>query len=237
MNGEARVSSALTSQLLHGEVVHLLESNGDWRRVAGPDGYEGWMHSGYLMACSGSEATWRLSLGCITRGVTGALRRLPLGARLSPSDEVVDGVVIPASDVAERFPRDIDAIAKSASSLFSGAPYVWGGVSPWGADCSGLVQRVFALHGVQLPRDAWQQAEASTRLTASTIDEHAPGDLFFFSDRDDKRITHVAVALSERRFVHSALGRGGVAVERLDDADVYIGRLRSQWIATNRVAI
>ena len=56
------------------------------------------------------------------------------------------------------FPRDAAAIATTAVELFAGTPYQWGGVSPWGADCSGLMQTAFWLHGVALPRDAWQQA-------------------------------------------------------------------------------
>lgn len=99
------------------------------------------------------------------------------------------------------------AIAASAAALFSGASYLWGGVTPWGVDCSGLMQRIALLHGVTLPRDAWQQALATDAVTEDAAAAHAPSDLLFFSDRDDRRVTHVGMALGDGRMVHSALTR------------------------------
>jgi cell wall-associated NlpC family hydrolase len=112
---------------------------------------------------------------------------------------------------------------------------LWGGVTPWGADCSGLVQSVFALHGLQLPRDAWQQAETG-RDAGPDIGELRPADVLFFSDRPDRRITHVGIALGDCRMVHLALGRGGYAIERLDDRrDAYVDRLRDRFITARRM--
>src|SRR6185437_7197884 len=89
----------------------------------------------------------------------GRVRALPLGAVLDCDAAVVRGDVVASDTRAERFPRDGAAIARSAVELFEGTPYEWGGVTPWGADCSGMVQAVFGLHGIPLPRDARQQAE------------------------------------------------------------------------------
>lgn len=235
MLSEARISSPVTSQLVHGDVVQLVDGRGDWLHVRGTDEYEGWMHVGYLMSCSGGEAAWRLSLGCTVRDATGALRALPLGARLAPGMEVVSGEAMAAEERAARFPRSAEAIVDSALTLFSGASYLWGGVTPWGVDCSGLVQRVFGLHGVSLPRDAWQQADASRAVEEDAAAAHEPADLLFFSDREDRRITHVGVATSDGRMVHSALLRGGMAVERLDSHDAYVARLRAQCTGVHRV--
>ena len=113
--------------------------------------------------------------------------------------------------------------------------YLWGGITPWGADCSGLVQSVFALHGLQLPRDAWQQAERGTDV-GRDIGDLRPADLLFFSDRPDGWITHVGISLGERRMVHLALGRGGYAIERLDDRkDAYVERLRRRFMCARRL--
>ena len=93
-------------------------------------------------------------------------------------------------------------------------------MSPWGADCSGFVQTTFALHGVALPRDAWQQAEVGVET-----DGQAAGDLIFFSEREDGRITHVGLSLGDGTMAHVALGRGGHAIDRLDADDPYVRAL------------
>jgi gamma-D-glutamyl-L-lysine dipeptidyl-peptidase len=231
---EARISSAVTSQLLHGDVVQLVDGRGDWLRVRGADEYEGWIHVGYLMPCIGTEQTWRLSLGCTVREGAAGTRALPLGARLAPGAELLEGTALQADARAARFPRTPAAIAQSATTLYAGTPYQWGGVSPWGADCSGFVQRVFALHGVPLPRDAWQQAASMPQVEEDAAAIHAPADLLFFSDREDRRITHVGIALGDGRMVHSALTRGGVAIETMTATDPYVAKLRAQCTGIGR---
>jgi hypothetical protein len=211
--GDARISAPVTSQLLAGEVVQLVDGRGDWLHVRGADDYEGWTHVGFLMPFTGAEATWRISLGCMTRHADGQLRALPLGARIAPGIDVIDGTAIAPDARATLFPRARDAIVRSAHTLFSGASYLWGGVTPWGVDCSGFVQRIFALHGVPLRRDAWQQAEDAVLVSDDVTAAHAPGDLLFFSDREDRRITHVGIATGDGGMIHSSLARGGIAVE------------------------
>jgi cell wall-associated NlpC family hydrolase len=94
---------------------------------------------------------------------------------------------------------------------------------------------VYSLHGVQLRRDAWQQAEQGTPGDDDLLASRT-GDLLFFSDRVDSHITHVAIALGERRVVHLALGRGGYAIERLDDErDAYVAKLRDRFVCARRV--
>jgi len=233
--GEARISGTMTSQLICGAVLTMLERQGDWLRVRGHDGYEGWTHIGYLEPSTGDEATWRLSLGSTVRDANGVVRSLPLGARLTPSTEIASGEAIDASEQSSRFLRDAAAIAQSAETLYAGASYLWGGVTTNGCDCSGFVQQIFALHGIELPRDAWQQAFVGAALLTGAADTHAPADLLYFSDRDDQRITHVGIALGDGRMVHSALRRGGIAIEQLDAADEYVARLRAQCVGVRRV--
>jgi hypothetical protein len=233
--GDARISASLTSQLLAGEVVTIMDGRGDWLQVRGPDAYEGWTHAGYLMPSSGGEATWRISLGCQVRDQVGTMRSLPVGARIAPSSDVVSGTAIEAERRAYLFPGEATAIAQSAESLYAGASYLWGGVTPWGCDCSGFVQRIHGLHGIGLPRDAWQQAMAGRQVSDDASADHEPGDLLFFSDREDSRITHVGIALESHRMVHSALMRGGVAIEQLRSHDAYVTRLRAQCVEVRRV--
>ena len=235
MNVEPRISSPLTSQLLAGEVVIVIETRGDWLHVRSDDGYEGWTHSGYLTPSMGSESSWPISLGCVVRDVAGVTCALPLGARVGPGAEVLSGETLAADERAARFPLAHAAIAASASTLYSGASYLWGGVSPWGCDCSGFVQRIYALHGLPLPRDAWQQATTGIGVDGDAGAEHGEGDLLFFTDREDRRVTHVGIALGAGRMAHSSLTRGGVAVEQMNSDDAYVARLRVGFVDARRV--
>ena len=233
--GEARIASTLTSQLVAGEVVLELERQGDWFRVRCADAHEGWLHRGYVEASRGDESHWAISLDCRVRTREGAELALPLGARIAPGREVIDGDWIHAEEQAARFPADAALVAHSAAALYCGASYLWGGVTPWGCDCSGFVQRIFLLHGVALPRDAWQQAALGATVSVDAAASHAPADLLFFSDRADQRITHVGVALGDGRMVHSALWRGGIAIEQMNATDEYSARLRAQCVAVQRI--
>ena len=236
MHAEARVSSPQVSQRLRGHSVSVVATEGDWVKAKGEDEYEGWMHRGYLDASPASLTTrTRLSLGAIVRGEARLVRSLPLGAWLHDGDVPIGGDTVDRTERGKIFPRDGAAIAATAVRRFAGTPYQWGGVSPWGADCSGLVQTVFWLHGVLMPRDAWQQAEVGQ--DAGTDPLHwQPSDLALFSDRPDARITHVAIALGEREIVHLALGRGGYAVERLASrSDPYVASLMTRLVAAKRV--
>ena len=235
---EPRISSVQISQLLGGHEVELLEERDGWWCVRGRDRYEGWMHRGYLhLGRSSTErhrTATRLSLGCIVER-RGGRRALPLGALLEDDDHLSSGEAVDLDRQAERFPREANAITRTARRYFEGTSYLWGGVTPWGADCSGLVQSSFALHGVQLPRDAWQQAREGSAGEASPLDARE-GDLLFFSDRDDHHITHVAISLGDAAIVHLALGRGGFGVERLRDAsDGYVATLLSRFRVARRV--
>jgi cell wall-associated NlpC family hydrolase len=154
---------------------------------------------------------------------------------LAVGDEIESGQAIRAGELNARFPTAAGAICRSAVELFVGTSYQWGGVTPWGADCSGLVQSVFALHGLQLPRDAWQQARVGRDASRKILAARA-GDLLFFSDRPDAHVTHVAIATGDCRVVHLALGRGGYAVERLDNGDdEYVAKLKSRFLFARSV--
>jgi gamma-D-glutamyl-L-lysine dipeptidyl-peptidase len=240
MHSEPSIGSQMISQQVAGRHVEIIDEEGDWVCVRGEDAYNGWMHLGFLARAPQSSARQsrqpsRVSLGCITKTNAGDRRALPLRALLAPDESIESGEAIEGRRLAERFPLDAAAITRTAQQLFCSTSYLWGGVTPWGADCSGLVQSVFALHGLQLPRDAWQQAERGADA-GRDVGELLPADLLYFSDRPDRRITHVGIALGDRRMVHLALGRGGYSVEQLDDRkDVYVEKLRERFVMARRM--
>lgn len=229
-------SSEQVSQRLAGHRLTVLEEKDPWVRVRGDDGYEGWMHRGFTSADGAMRyRRRRTSLGCVVRHPGGDPRPLPLGALVSDEAELATGEAIDADDLPRRFTRSAEAIARSALDFYAGTPYQWGGITPWGADCSGLVQTVFGLHGISLPRDASQQARAGTAVDLSPT-SLSPADLLFFSDRPDRRITHVAISLGGARVVHLALGRGGYRVEDLTHtADPYVKALVGRYLFARRV--
>ncbi len=235
---EPRVSSEQISQRLYGQRVLRLESRAPWMRVRGEDGYDGWLHEGYTRPATDGEAApragRRMSLGCLTRRAAGPPLALPLGALLDDDMVVESGLALDPASRLRRYPALPQVVAESAATLFAGTPYLWGGITPWGADCSGFVQSVFLLHGIQLARDAYQQADAG-RAIDDAPETLAPADLAFFSERVDGRITHVGIALGGGRMAHIALGRGGFSVEAWDAGDEYVSVLRSRFRGAVRI--
>lgn len=99
--------------------------------------------------------------------------------------------------------------------MYLNSPYMWGGKTPFGIDCSGLTQMVYRLHGYVLPRDASQQAKEGDAL--SFIEESEPGDLAFF-DNDEGSIIHVGIMLKDNYIIHA---HGHVRIDRIDHTGIF----------------
>jgi cell wall-associated NlpC family hydrolase len=118
-----------------------------------------------------------------------------------------------------------------AVEYFFGSPYQWGGVTPWGVDCSGLVQTTFAARGVALPRNSAQQVACGVEISFDAI---RPGDLLFFKSESGTAITHVAFAGDTNTLVHSTLACGGMIVEPWSPGSRAAG-LRERLVAVRRL--
>jgi hypothetical protein len=241
---EPDVKTTQVSQLLHGHIALVVERKGLWLHIKGADGYPGWVHQGYVVTVPEpvpplAETGWNdprpLSLGCTVRDEHNATRKLPLGALVTAGQERVGGLAMPLDERRRSFPPLADSITASAMTFFEGTSYEWGGVTPWGCDCSGLVSSSFHLHGVHVPRDAWMQA--MTGAPVASMKELQPADLLFFSDEPDGRITHVAISLGGMRVVHLALGRGGYAVDDLASGDEYTSLLVQRFRFARRILV
>ncbi len=130
--------------------------------------------------------------------------RLPDGRR----GVVLDGTVLPSAQLARA--ATAQTPEQWALEHFADAPYEWGGVTPWGVDCSGLVQSTFAARGVVLPRDSSRQFECGLPVSDGGI---RPGDLVFFRGENGDRITHVAFAGPADTLIHSTIACGRVLME------------------------
>jgi len=220
------------SELLHGETFDVLERDEDWLRVRAPDRYVAWIHRGYARLGSREWADdWegRATARAVGATMLSADRRrpLPTGARLAPRPrggvELADGEIGDAvsgevrSDGEFRAQARLVAAPELALRWFGGAPYLWGGRTDWGVDCSGLVQTVWTARGVPLLRDAAQQIEQGREIPVTADGAgYQSGDLVFFTSRG--RVSHVALWAGAGRIVHASLAAGGVASEDLRDA-------------------
>ena len=246
--------SELVSQAALGHLLTVREERGGYLRVRTEDGYPGWIHAGYVMR--GDDAlvgAWRQDASLVSLGATltlGGQERLPipLGARLAPAPsggvrlpdgrvaEVATGRIAPLTEV--RTEARALSPAAWAEIFFAGAPYLLGGMTPWGVDGSGLVQVTYALRGVAIPRDSAMQAEAGDAVEApDACYDFVAGDLLFFAAAGDPaahRVGHVAMADGEGGVIHAWLPAGGVVRSPLSGSSPEAEELRKSFVRSRR---
>jgi len=263
-------SQELATQALLGTPVQLLDFTDGWYLVRTPDRYLAWLEPGALAIMTTAAAEdWMVRDLRLYVGSTGKLLSSPGEGRIVSSlvpgglveymsatatgDQVKvrlpDGVTgwVPRGELAlptQHFDKDgVDAksLLATARSL-AGRPYLWGGTSPNGMDCSGFTKMAYYLNGFVVPRDASQQVHAGTEVELT--DDFAnlqPGDqLFFGRYRDDgsERITHTGFYLGGGRFLHAGADNGRIRENSLipGDNDFAKHRLTSLLRARRLVA-
>ena len=217
--------SEMVSQLLFGECVKIVEVQDKWLKVRNiSDNYIGWADRKMIDPFS-LEAFQMLQMNAQPVKVC-----VPLSQCWKKSSN--EKVLLPASSVlwlnennecvfgCEKYEYNFTEIFVQTSQpdkqiihyarQFLNTPYLWGGKSVLGIDCSGLVQVVFSIIGIQLPRDASQQIEIGTTVTS--LQQAKTGDLAFFAN-EEGRVVHVGILINEEQIIHAS---GWVKIEQID---------------------
>jgi hypothetical protein len=222
----------LLSELPYGTELEVLEEKEDWAFARQQDGYLGWAYKPYLAEGTAPPATHlviapsyelraepEVTSEVVTRLMSGT------GAQVEEIQGNWARVVANRSGwIPSRYLRAIESLPKTLeekrrtliedSERMTGVPYLWGGLSGNGIDCSGLARLLHHWIGIDIPRDADMQCEAARRVEPP----FEAGDLFFFAEDDDKRnISHVGMSLGGWKMIHSSRSRNGVYVDDLQE--------------------
>lgn len=234
-------TSELVSQVLMGTPMKVLDFKKGWYRIQTPDNYIGWMDAGGLQCITQSEIEqWKGSNRWIYTNISGYIYDSPGKNGEVVADLVLNDIfevegelkgflkiIIP--DGREGYVRKKECTSlkewssrqpdiKNLLSLprkMMGAPYIWGGASVRGVDCSGFVKIAYFTQGIILARDASQQARYGEPIDFHKPENLKQGDLLFFG-RDDKHIGHVGIYIGNNDFIHAS---GRVHISSIDPKD------------------
>ena len=217
LHAEPDPSSERVDQAHYGERLTMLAREDEWFYVQGPDHYFGWIWAEHIDEVGPQD---RRIVGVVAADVRNAptdaapvIDRLPVASPLAIQERAGEWLrvsgdgwlafrdTVDVSQLPNRFPRPSDILR--TAECFLGVPYLWGGTTVEGLDCSGFSQLVYRLNGVALDRDADQQAMEGRPVGTSV----RAGDLLFFGD---ERVTHVAIATSEKEYLHAPMSGGFV---------------------------
>ncbi len=257
-------SAELVTQSLLGTTVKVLkDAEDDWFLIQTPDNYIGWIDgAGIELMTTDQFNKWmaadkiiyadvyglvyssaKLDEGTISDITAGGILLLRDAGKKTFTVEFPDGRkgYIPAKSAkplkkwVKNLKPDPNEIIKTAKK-FMGVPYLWGGTSPKGMDCSGFTKTVYFLNGVQLARDASQQVLYGEEVDISGgYDKLKRGDLVFFGPEPpagkDQRITHVGIYIGNKEFIHAA---GMVKINSFDPKSPIFSEYRTSMLVKAR---
>lgn len=221
--------SEMLSQVLFGEKYNVVNKSGKWIKVETLfDKYMGWLDLDHLQNTgdedNASGTTLNRSLLCYKNDKTKIV--LEAGCEVYNPDfnkkqfNIGKNIYTASDDFSSSY-FTIDESFSDTALKFINSPYIWGGRIPSGIDCSGLVQLVYKIHGISIPRDSWQQAEAGRSI--DFINEAEPGDLVFF-DNDKGKISHVGMIFSKGLIIHAS---GRVRIDSIDHQGIFKPEIKS----------
>ena len=224
----------LSSELCYGTEVEILDEEGKWVFTRQQDGYLGWAYKSYLVQGSASQATHivlapsyelraqpDMTGEVITRVVSGT--RVALEEISGEWTKVIANKTgwMPSSllraigDLPESIEEKRKTLIEDSARMI-GVPYLWGGISGNGIDCSGLARLLHRWVGVDISRDADMQ-HATARPVEPPFEA---GDLFFFRESgSERRITHVGISLGDWNMIHSSRGHNGVYIDDVQERE------------------
>ncbi|MBP8823554.1 MAG: C40 family peptidase [Flavobacteriales bacterium] len=210
------------TQWLLGETADILERQTNWTRLRfHHDGYEGWVDDKQLAMTQDPppQKTVRSVEQFVHVSTASGVMLVPFGAVLphyaSGRFRIgAETLSFPGRTTAQ--PNGTPVMRMLAlKDQWLNTPYLWGGRSPFGVDCSGLTQMLFLAGNILLPRDAWQQAGLGAPV--ASLDRATTGDLAFFNN-EQGRVVHVGIILEQRHILHAS---GRVRIDRLDEQGIF----------------
>lgn len=225
IRAEASDKAEMITQGLFGDLFSILEIQKPWVKIKFlDDSYEGWLDYKQFLPLSEKEFLnyQKAQKHFLSEYITFAFNEeqipitLPIGVQLPfyQANQFTLGEHYQIEAETTIGQQSKNQIVK-LSHLYLNTPYLWGGKSVFGIDCSGFTQQVYKICGYQIPRDAYQQAEIGVPL--SFIEEAEPGDLAFF-DNEEGQIIHVGIVLSGNRIIHA---HGKVRIDYLDHTGIF----------------
>jgi len=225
IRSEASDKSEQTSQLLYGETFIILKEKTKWTKIKLCfDNYIGWINNKQFEIINEQQfkilekdpQIYSYDLVEFIENANHELIAIPIGSKLNGLNifnHIYDGSKI--SETQEK------SKIISTALRFLNSPYLWGGKTPFGIDCSGFTQMVYKLNGHKLERDSYLQAKQGSPL--SFIEESEPGDLAFF-DNEEGKIIHVGIIMDDNHIIHAS---GKVRIDRIDQTGIYNSETKS----------
>lgn len=226
LRSEPCEKAEIATQLLFADIVHLIETDGNWSRVHCLfDDYIGWIDNKTLQYFENLEFINNCNFSVLDNLFSWAYDYneekvlLPAGATIynyNPNDLTfnLNNLQYKLTQPITKYEANSNNILHLAKQ-FLNCPYLWGGKTAFGIDCSGLVQVVFKIVGIHLLRDAAQQVNHGT--TISFLEEAKPADLIFF-DNEQGKIVHVGIYMGNNQIIHAS---GKVRIDEIDNYGIY----------------